>query len=173
MFNKWINSKVWNTCMTWVISNKSFWAMIALFFFWIELSSYWTNNAIFTVPKWKLWWTVTCWIRSTPYSSISFLIGWTFALSCGWINLSWGWTGNFAIASIWSCIIEVTLWARLTFSAYGIPEERCSTFNTIITNFIISSWAAWLDLEVRPWSIRWWELRCSNGCNAKNNKDFA
>jgi len=48
--------------VTAVISDESFWAMIALMLFWIVLSSSWADNTIFTVPEWKISRTVASFV---------------------------------------------------------------------------------------------------------------
>ena len=124
------------------ISDESFWAVIALFFLWIKFGSNWADNAVFTVPEWEFCWAAAGFVGWVPGHGVTLLIGWAFALFCGWVDLSWGWTWDFTVTSVELNIVEMTLWARLTFSTDSIPEERSGTLNTIVTNFIISSWAA-------------------------------
>ncbi len=117
-----LSEESWFTSMTGTISDKSIWAVIALMFLWIELSTSWTFYTISSIPEWKIWWTLAWFIGSNPNSNGSLLVCWAFTLSCCWINLSWGWAWHLTIASIKSSVIEMTLWAWLAFTADWIPE---------------------------------------------------
>ena len=124
------------------ISDESFRAVVALLFLGIEISSNWANNTVFTVPKWEFWWADAGIISLIPSHGISLLIWWALALFVGGVDLSWGWARNFAVTSVELRVIEVALWARLAFSALGVPEERSFTLNAKVADFIISSGAA-------------------------------
>jgi hypothetical protein len=116
--------------------------VITLFFLGIELSSSWANNTVFTVPKWEFWWADASIISLIPSHDMSLLIWRALALPVGGVDLSWGRARNFAVTSVELSVIEVALWARLAFSAFGVPEERSLTLNAIVADFIISSGAA-------------------------------
>ena len=128
--------------MSGVISDESFRAVVALMFLGIEFSTSWADDTVFTVPKWEFWWAVAGLTSRIPDHWVSLLIGWAFTLSVGWVDLSWGWTWNFTVTSVELSVVEMALWARLTFSTDSVPEERSSTLNAIVTNFIISCGAA-------------------------------
>ena len=125
-----------------VVSNETFWAVVALVFFGIVFGSSWALDAVFTVPEWEFRWALASFVFGAPNSSVSFLIRRAFALSGGWVDLSWGGAWDFAIASVELGVVEVSLRAGLAFSANGIPEKRGSTLNTVVSDFIISSRAA-------------------------------
>lgn len=54
-----LTSKGWLASMKNWIMNKSFRAVITLTFFWLICCSFWTNNAIFAIPKRFILWANT------------------------------------------------------------------------------------------------------------------
>lgn len=125
-----------------VVSGESFRAVIALVFLRIVLSSSWALDAVFSVPEWEFRWALARFVFGVPDSSVSFFVGRAFTLSGSGVDLPWGGAWDFAIASVELGVVEVSLRARLAFSANGIPEKRGSTLNTVVSDFIISSRAA-------------------------------
>ena len=65
------------------IDNESFWAVVALFIFWLKIGSSRASNTILTVPEWLVIWALTGIVE--PDSSST-----TFALFGGWVDGPWG-----------------------------------------------------------------------------------
>jgi len=131
-----------------IISYKSFWAVIALFFFWVILSCRRASNTIFSIPKRKILRTntfvcVSCIFHLSPID------GFTLTLIVDWVHHSWGLTFK-TFASSCDVVVSMVCWTRFTFVIDGIKEVWNSTSHTIIVNFNESFWTARLDLIIIP-----------------------
>lgn len=92
------------------ISDKTFWAVITLFFLGVELGSGGASNTIFAVPKRKVSGAVTGVVSFVEYSGGSLSVFSTFANVSSTDN-SGGFTWDFAVTSLGFFVIDVVSWA--------------------------------------------------------------
>ena len=153
------------------VTNESFWTMITLFFFFIEISSWWTVHTIFSIPKRFIWGAYTL-ICTSIVSHNSTIYNFTFTLIVHWIYSSWSITFE-VFASCCSIAILEVLWTWFTSWVNCIKDIRSFASYTIVEYFIKSLRATWFNLEFTPtwvWirECSWccWCCWCSRGCSS-------
>ena len=143
--------------MALVISHEPFWAVVALFFFWIILSWSWTGYTVFTVPKWQVAWAKAL-IGILIVNHLNSFYGFAFALIVRWVNWPWSLalkTETFTSSS--GFIVSVVSRTWLTLRIYWIKKHWGRTSDAVVPNFDESSGATWLDLELIPAGVSSWE----------------
>ncbi len=166
-------SKSWDTSVTLDISDETFWAVVALLFIWIVFSSWWTCDAVFSVPKWQVAWANAL-VRIFLVNHFNFVDSFAFTLVCDWVY--WSWSLAFeTFASSSDSAVSVISWAWLALWINWIEEIWSSTFDTVIPNFNESFGTTWFDLEFIPaWICTWessWALlshSISKDCNKED-----
>ena len=131
-----------------VISYESFWAVIALFLFWVVFSCRRTSNTIFSIPKRKI-------LRTNAFICVSFVChlspidNFTFTLIVDWIQNSWSFTTK-TFTSVCNVVVNMVSWTSFTFVIDWIEKVWSSTSYTVIVYFDESFWTARLYLIIVP-----------------------
>ena len=174
-FNIKSSSKSWHAWVTVVISDKTFWTMIALFFLWIVLSRSWACNTVFTVPERQVAWA-NAFVFVFLVNHLSSLDSFTLALIGSWVNFSWSLTlETFTSSSGFTVGVVSRAWLALWID--WIEKQWSSTSDTVVPNFDESCGTTWLNLELIPtWVSNWecsWTLLSKDACDkGKEEKSF-
>lgn len=130
-------------------------------FFWIIISSNWTWNTLFAIPKRKFRCACATTVLFIPHSFESFSINWAFT-NIMRINLPWRLTWGFTIALLRIRIVQLIEWAWFAFLIYWIEYSGRRTLNTIITNLCETFWATWFNFIIIIAYILWRIIKLRN-----------
>lgn len=122
-----------------VVSDETFWAVVALFFLWIVFCGRRAGDTVFTVPEWKVAWT-DAFVGVVLVSHDGSIDSLALALVVDWIQSSWGIAFE-AFASASDIVVKVIGWAWLASLVSNVENVWRSALNAVVEDFIESSWA--------------------------------